>query len=110
LRKIFLDSFYFIALMNDDDSDHDSASVIALELDDDKSVRMVTTDAVLIEVLNFMRGRGGRSRAIASELVSELLRNRRYDVVRMSPALFDDALNSTSAGRTSRTVWSTASR
>jgi predicted nucleic acid-binding protein len=92
LRKIFLDSFYFIALMNDDDSDHDSASVIALELDDDKSVRMVTTDAVLIEVLNFIRGRGGRSRAVASELVSELLRNRRYDVVRMSPALFDDAL------------------
>lgn len=76
MREVFCDSSYFIAIFNPKDPLHQQALVASEE---NQSCAFVTTDAVLIETLNYFSGRGAWLRGAAAKQVS---------VVRRSPSFF----------------------
>jgi predicted nucleic acid-binding protein len=51
MKQIFADTFYWVALINNKDNWHQRAIEVTATL---KNVEVVTTDEILIEVLNFM--------------------------------------------------------
>ncbi|HAC64540.1 MAG TPA: nucleic acid-binding protein [Cyanothece sp. UBA12306] len=51
MKQIFADTFYWVALINKKDSWHQRVIEVTSTL---KNVKIVTTDEVLIEVLNFL--------------------------------------------------------
>ena len=59
MKKIFADTFYWAALLNPKDQWHEAAKDAQRKLG---RVRLVTTETVLIELLNFSFGiRGGNT-------------------------------------------------
>lgn len=76
MKEVFADTAYFAALLSADDSLHDLALLHAEELSADVGSTLVTTDAVLIELLSLFSGRGEEGRRAAAELAADLLDNR----------------------------------
>jgi predicted nucleic acid-binding protein len=93
MRRIFVDSAHYIALLNRRDQLREQAARIVLALYAAPDVSFVTTDAVLVEVLTHQSGFGPGARHGASLLVDELITNRRIDIVPQTPALFAAGLS-----------------
>ena len=72
---IFADSYYFIALLNDRDPDHQRIVAIAAT----SSTRIITTEYVMIEVANALAGSAFRDRVVA--FVRRLENARWFDVI-----------------------------
>jgi predicted nucleic acid-binding protein len=72
LKRVFADSAYFIALLSADDALHAPAVEYATLLETDAATELVTTDAVLVEVLNGASRRGSAAREKAVSLVRML--------------------------------------
>ena len=66
----FADTWYFVALIKRNDRQHEVAKRIAVSL---TGTTIVTSDAVLIELLNYVSESGELLRARAGELVSRAL-------------------------------------
>ena len=78
MRLVFADTVYWVALINPKDEWRNQArSAIALLRD----VRIVTTDSILIEVLNFFAEHGDEARRRAVAVVEQLLTNANTEVV-----------------------------
>ena len=78
MKVIFADTVYWVALINPKDEWRNQArSVIALLAD----ARIVTTDSILIEVLNFFAEHGDEARRRAVTVVEQLLTNPNTEVV-----------------------------
>jgi len=86
LEKIFLDTVYIAALVNEEDQYHPIAANLAGQYDDHL---LVTTEAVLVEVGNGMARRYKRE-AIA--VIDELLTSKNVEVVWMTKPLFMEGL------------------
>lgn len=69
-RFIFADTFYWVALLNSRDNYHAEVKQFSLTL---ANATVVTTDEVLIEVLNFLSGSGMNVRRKAAMIVRQLL-------------------------------------
>ena len=69
MRCIFADTFYWIALLNPRDQAHDLAVSVSKGLG---AVRIVTTEEVLTELLNFFGSRGPHLRRAAAGLVERM--------------------------------------
>ena len=77
-RERFADTAYWIALLNPDDDLHPSAVRLSEQLG---KARLVTTDAVLGEVLTFFSASGQSSRLAAVRLVRDCLTDPCVDVL-----------------------------
>ena len=66
MRTIFADTCYWIALLNPRDQLHDRTVRVSQSL---RSVRIVTTDEVLTEFLNYFGDRGILLRHTAARMV-----------------------------------------
>jgi predicted nucleic acid-binding protein len=89
LRTLLADAFYWIALIFPRDAFHASVLSFSRTLG---SVRLVTTDEVLTEVLSHFAGLGPYWRAKVAALVHDVWNNSDVDVLPQTRADFDAAL------------------
>ena len=86
----FVDSLYWIALINPKDQWH-SVTVEAKKRYG--SVKFLTTEAVLIEVLNYFSTYGARFRFISSQVTRAILDDPDIEVLPINSSLFLSGLN-----------------
>ncbi len=89
MRRLFADTFYWIALLFPRDAYHAAAVSVSQTL---HSVRVVSTDEVLSEVLSHFAGLGPYWRGKAAALVHDLRTDPNVDVLPQTRADFDAAL------------------
>ena len=78
MQTVFADTFYWIALLNPNDEAHARAATVSKDL---ISVRIVTTDEVLTEFLNYFAERGPFLRRAAVRLVERMHSDRNIQIV-----------------------------
>jgi len=81
MREVFADTAYLAALLSADDDLHELAVLRALDYQDDDGTILVTTDAVLIELLSLFSSAGETGRVAAAGLAGELLGGDGFVVV-----------------------------
>nr|WP_308255570.1 PIN domain-containing protein [Geminocystis sp. GBBB08] len=84
--KIFIDTWFIVALINKRDQYHQKALALAEKFE---NYPLITTDAILLEVGN---GLSSNYRNEVAELIEEFLTSDDVDVIRLTPKLFDEAL------------------
>lgn len=90
MDNVFADACYWIAKLNRRDSLHEIAVLLSDTLD---SRRIVTTELVLVEVLNFFAELGQANPRGAAALVRELQAAPDVDVIELSDIRFSDAVD-----------------
>jgi predicted nucleic acid-binding protein len=88
-RMLFADTFYWVALLNPRDPFHARVASFSRALG---AARLVTTDEVLAEVLNWFSRSGPLWRGKAAILVHNLRSNPNVNVLPQTRADFDAAL------------------
>jgi predicted nucleic acid-binding protein len=88
-RRYFADTWFWVALINQGDSGHDRAKAM---LDKIRNSKILTSELVLIELLNFFASRGRFLRELCIEHVDRLKANRYVHIVPHSTECFSDAL------------------
>ncbi len=89
MRTVFADTGYWIALSNDGDEWHGKAENVTAQLG---IFKIVTSQMVLAEYLNFMGGHGQlRSRAVS--VIEKLVENPGVEIVAQSSDQFDSAVS-----------------
>lgn len=83
--RTFLDTLFVIALLNQRDQYHDRAAELAARYEGEQ---FLTTDAVLLEIGNAL---AKKYRQEAVEVITQLLTSEDVEVVRLTPALFDES-------------------
>lgn len=89
MRKVFVDTLYFVALINKNDQWRSKALEVKAEVADAK---FVTTEIVLIEVLNFLSEYGDTLRHQVSLFVRDVLQDIDFDVVSYGETTLLDGL------------------
>lgn len=89
---IFADTFYWISLLSPRDIFHSRAIELTQELD---KAKIITTDEILIEVLNFFSGGGTNLRKQVTNTVRQLLKTdtEKITVLSQSHETFLSGLN-----------------
>jgi predicted nucleic acid-binding protein len=88
--RVFLDTSYFIALLNSNDADHAGAVALQAELTD-KETRKITSEYILLELGDGLSRL--RFRHLARQLISLIYQDSSFEVVPSSPQLFAKALS-----------------
>ena len=88
-RVLFADTFYWVALLNPRDAFHVVVMGYSRAL---QGARVVTTDEVFTEVLNFWSNAGRYGRGLAAAQVRSLRHDPLIDVLPQTRADFDAAL------------------
>lgn len=88
MRIVFADASFWIALLNPRDEFHEIAIRLSGELED---LRIVTSEMVLVELLNHMSEYGPEMRRLVVETARHLDDDPRVDVVRQTSDQFWDA-------------------
>ena len=86
MRRAFADTSYFIGLLLARDQRHREAAALDREL---RHTQIVTTDAVLVELLAYVAGKGPRPRAAAISFIDALRASPDVLIVRQTDDLFD---------------------
>ena len=89
MTSIFADTSYWIALLNPRDALHIKALSVSGKF---SSARIVTSEMVLVELLNSFSETDARSRKAAARLAEGLLLNDRVTVVAQTSRQFESAL------------------
>jgi uncharacterized protein len=89
-RAVFVDTSYWIALLNPRDQLHERARSLSHSLG---NIRMVTSEIVFVELLNDCSGRGETLRRGAARLIERLRRNPNLRIVPQSSLQFQKALS-----------------
>ena len=89
MRVIFADAGYWIALLNPQDDLHVKAVKLARQI---QPALVVTSEAVLVEVLNHFSKRGKYLRLLACGLVDNLRTRENTKVVAQTRERFDKAM------------------
>lgn len=85
MRTVFADACYWIALLNPRDQTHHNAVHVSKGL---TAYRMVTTEEVLTELLNYFGARGPSLRSAAAKLVERMQADRSIDILPQTHAGF----------------------
>ena len=101
MPTVFADAGYFIAKLNGRDPLHNRAVEVAEGLG---GFRIVTTQMVLTEVINYMSDGGEFLRMLASQMIANLLANPGVEVIPQTEAQFIAAAERYAARRDQR--WS----
>ena len=88
MRTVFVDTFYWIAFINPRDQWHQKAVELSSSL---KDTHLITTDAVLIELLNYFSGYGPEMRKAVTVIVRHIRDD--YNHISVYPYNFGDALH-----------------
>lgn len=89
MKEVFADACYWIALLNRADALHQAALSVGPSL---TNVRLITTDEVLTEVLNYFSKRGSL-RTFAAEMAIAIYNDPHVLVLEQSRASFDGGLH-----------------
>lgn len=89
MTRIFVDTFYWIAFFNPLDQWHGRAVEVEATL---RGRSFVTTEAVLIEILNSFSGYGPPSRRKAASVVHDILNDEAIETVLHTHGAFLNAL------------------
>lgn len=85
MRRIFVDTFYWAAFFNPRNEWHSTVKSFSKSL---VSVRLVTTDEVLTEFLNFFSAYDTKIRQVAIQRVQDILQNDYVEIVPQSHDTF----------------------
>lgn len=85
MRSIFVDTFFWIAYINPRDQWHLKAKEVRRALG---TVRLITTEAVLIEVLNYFCSYGSAMRHTVARIVREILEDPDVETISQSHESF----------------------
>ena len=88
MRTLFVDTAYYIAMLNPQDDLHERAVTVSRSLDD---CGFVTTEMVLTELLNFFAERGPTPRRLAADFVQRIRQDANTRIVPQTSAQFQDA-------------------
>src|ERR1700730_5668140 len=88
LRLTFADAFYWVPLLNPRDAFHTAVMSFSRRL---TAARVVTTDEVFTEALNYWSGAGPYWRGLAAAQVRDLRNDSAIDVLPQTRADFDAA-------------------
>ncbi len=89
MKQIFADTFYWVALINKKDNWHQRVIEVTSTL---KNVEIVTTDEVLIEVLNFLSAIAPLRRCTV-QFVDDIMQNPHIKVIPQNRESFLEGLN-----------------
>ena len=89
MTEVFADTGYWIALLNDKDYLHEKAREISATL---TGQRIVTTEMVLTELLNYASREGQYLRRVAGETAAALPARRNLEVIPQTSQQFHQAL------------------
>ena len=89
MRTIFADTGYWIAMLNPRDELHERANAVTAQMG---NARIVTSQMVLAEFLNFVSGRGQQLRQLAGSVVRKLEENPEVEIFPQSSDQFDSAV------------------
>ena len=90
MRKVFADTFYWAALINPRDQWHKMA--VGLRESLSSGVRIVTTETVLIELMNYFCEFGEEMRTVVVEDVRDIMLDLNIDFIEHGPSSFLDAV------------------
>ncbi len=82
MSEVFADIQYWIAIINPHDQWHQRAVAVSQTV---STAQLVTTDDILVEVLNFFAGYGVRMRQTAAQVVRSILQNANVEVISILP-------------------------
>jgi uncharacterized protein len=85
LNRVFIDTSFIVALVNEKDQHHDRASELADLFD---GYPLITTDAVLLEIGNAL---ARQFKGQASEVIEDFLTSDEVGIVNLDSALFQSA-------------------
>ncbi|HBB96237.1 MAG TPA: nucleic acid-binding protein [Blastocatellia bacterium] len=85
MKVVFTDTVYWVALINPKDEWRNQARSATALLND---ARIITTDSILIEVLNFFAEHGDEARRRAVSVIEQLLTNPDTEVVPQTHDVF----------------------
>jgi len=85
MRIIFVDTFYWIALLNPKDEYHNKALELSQSL---QNTQMVTTDEVLSELLTFYSKAGTRQRERTVRLTKKIINDKSIRVIEQNHQSF----------------------
>ena len=88
MRTVFADASYWIALLNPKDNLHSAAELVSAGL---APCRIVTTEMVLVELLNSLSNHGEQLRKAAVNTIESLSRNPNVDIVPQTSVQFHSA-------------------
>ena len=89
MRKVFADTFYWVAVLDRRDSYHVGAVAASARLTE---VRIFTSEMIFVEVLAMFAGKGAELRAAALGMVDRAIKNPNVTVVPQTSERFHDAL------------------
>ena len=90
MKRVFVDTLYLVAQINKSDQWHKAAQRARAEV---SHAQFVTTESVLIEVLNFLCEYGGTLRQQVSLFVRDVLEDPDFEVVSQSETTLLDGLS-----------------
>ena len=89
MSDVFADTHYWIAIINPHDQWHRRAVTVSQSLG---TVQLVTTDDVLVEVLNFFAGYGALMRSNAAQAMHSILQNANVETLSVERDDFSSGL------------------
>ncbi|MBI5214472.1 MAG: type II toxin-antitoxin system VapC family toxin [Ignavibacteriae bacterium] len=89
MNQVYADAFFWIAFFNRRDKFHIKARSFATS---NKSKTLVTTDAVLLEVLNQFASQGEYWRNLIAKAVEKLLQDSKTRIIPLTRTLFNQGL------------------
>ena len=89
MRRIFADTFYWIALINPRDQNHQAAITLSNEL---QPFQIITTEDVLAEFLDYYSDRGTYLRHTATALTKQIVADPKIQVLHQNHSDFLDGL------------------
>lgn len=89
MKNVFADACYWIALLNPNDSLHETARQVSKELG---PCRIVTSEMVLVELLNSLGKFGDSMRKATAQTVKNLKNNHNVEIVPQTSLQFRSAV------------------
>ena len=89
MNEVFVDTLHFAAILNPRDQWHEFALAVESEIGD---ARLVTTENILHEFLNFFAEFPLRTKKRAADLVNDLYETREIEIIPHTQEIFFDGL------------------
>lgn len=90
MKVVFVDTQYFVAIFQESDQWNKQAVELESQIN---GYKFVTTDSILIEVLNYFSGYGEEVRQEISAVISDILADDDFEVIEQTRDVFLKALN-----------------
>ncbi len=89
MREVFADTGYWVALLHKDDGLHPKAREVSKSLG---TTRIVTSDSVITEFLNFFAERGNHLRKLSVDAAQTIVQNPNISVVQQTRENFFEGM------------------